>query len=146
MSVFLNPRFIVGLVIVGLLSFSHFFVYRAGKNYVRLEWKASVAQANVEARKMEQRRQAGVDEAVRSARSREAGIRVDAAGNAGLLGRVRDAYAARDLAQESRDAAVKRADTAEKLLLDGGRLLAEIGERCDRHVSDLKTLTEAWPK
>ena len=39
-----------------------------------------------------------------------------------------------------------RADTVGELLAACAAELVEVGERADRHASDVKTLTDAWPK
>lgn len=43
----LSPRFIVGIIVAGILATSHFTAYRSGKASVRSEWDAAaLAQAN----------------------------------------------------------------------------------------------------
>jgi hypothetical protein len=122
----LNPRALIALAIVGALSFSHFWVYRHGKAIVRAEWIASVAQANAEARQMEQRRQSAVDAAAKSAATRTARNRVDAGHAAGALRGLRDTIAARRMAEESAAACTVRAATLEQLLLESGDALQEM--------------------
>ena len=43
MLALLTPRFWIGLAIVGLLAFTHGFVYRAGRAAVRAQWDAEKA-------------------------------------------------------------------------------------------------------
>lgn len=142
----LNWRLWVVLGFLALLPILYMKGRIDGTRLADAKHAANQVAANIELRAIEKRRQDRADEAGRMARTREAGIRSAAAGNRGELDGLLDAFAARNLAEESRDAAAQRADAAEKLLVTSGRLLTDIAERCDRHVSDLQTLTEAWPK
>lgn len=49
-------------------------------------------------------------------------------------------------AAQSADASLAAATTATGLLNQCAAEYQALGERCDRHVNDIKTLTEAWPK
>ncbi|MBA3773843.1 MAG: hypothetical protein H0X13_15535 [Ramlibacter sp.] len=146
MMALLNWRVWLALALAGALAFSHFTAYRSGKSNVRNEWKAAVAAANTEARSLEQQRQRRADEAGRLAAAREAGLRADAARAGSAVGGLRGAIAARRLAEESRAAAIERADTAEKLLIESAAAHQELARAADGHASDVRTLIDAWPK
>lgn len=49
-------------------------------------------------------------------------------------------------ASASHSACLERATTATKLLNSCAGEYQSLGERADRHVNDIKTLTESWPK
>lgn len=53
MGILLNPRLWIAVAIVAVLSFTHTFVYRAGKATVRHEWDASNAEVARNNRKAE---------------------------------------------------------------------------------------------
>jgi hypothetical protein len=142
----LNPRVWIGLVIAAALIFSHFFVYRAGANNVRLEWKSATAAANAEASKMEALRRSRVDEGLRAAAPRQVRIRTESAGVGDAVVRLRDSIAARRLAEESAAAATQRANSLGVLLVESAGAYRELAETCDRHVSDLRLLLESWPR
>ena len=117
-----------------------------GKSAIKAEWSASVAQANIEARQMEQRRQSNVDQAARAAGARAAGIRADSARAGDALERLRGAVAAKHRADESAAAANHRADALGILLVESGEALREMALSCDRIVSDRQMLLDAWPR
>lgn len=103
------------------------------------------ARANEEARRMETLRQARVDESVAASVTRQAGIRADSARAGDAVSRLRDAIATRDVAEESASAATKRADTAEKLLIESSDAYRELARAADGHAGDVTTLLDAWP-
>lgn len=93
------------------------------------------------------RRQETVITAVSAGAVREVALRRDAAGaRTALVG----LHAAAD--QALRDAATTHAactNTAAALsdvLQQSAERYRDLGETCDRHVNDLRTLSEAWPK
>ena len=143
----LNPRFLIGLALVGALTFTHFFVYRAGKNNVRTEWTASVAKANAEARSLEQRRQDRANEAAVLATKRERSIVADAARVRIAADRLRDTLDAVERASaESSDAASKSV-AALRAVFDSCRAEYErMGREAAGHASDSLTYQQAWPK
>ena len=142
----LSPRLWLALGVAAALAFSHFTVYRAGKNHVRMEWAAATAVANQEAARLERARQSRVDDVVRLARTREDGLRADSVRAGDALGRLRDSINARRMAEESAAAATQRANRLGELLAESGEALREMASRCDRHVNDVRTLMDAWPK
>jgi hypothetical protein len=146
-SLLLNIRVLIALAVVAALGFSHFTVYRAGKNDVRKEWLAATAAANIEANRMERARQRGVDEAL-AAQSRR---------NAGLAGDIRTARANVDslrgtldaterMAASSHSAATLAVATYRNVFEQCVREYQALGEIADRHSSDAVTLRDAWPK
>jgi len=144
-SLLLNPRVLLALVLAGALAFSHFVCYRQGKQHVRQEWQASVAAANEESRRLEQQRQRRADESERMAADRDKVLRADAARAGDAVGRLRDAIAARNRADESAAAAAERAATYGQLLGEGAAAYRELAATCDRHVNDVRLLLESWP-
>lgn len=146
MTLLLNWRVWVALALTAVLGFTHFTAYRKGKNDVRTEWLASVAAANDDARKLEQRRQDRADEAQKLAAARDARIRADAVSarreSDGLRG---DLDAAQQYAKESRAAAERVASIATDLL---GRCTASylaVAEAAQRADSEARELRQGWP-
>lgn len=147
MSLLLNPRVLIALALAGLLAFSHFTVYRKGKANVRMEWAAATAEANSEARKLEQQRQRRADDAQALRTAREARIVSDAATARVAVGGLRDALnTANRSRDESASAAAQRAITTGQLLIESVEAHRELAATCDRHVNDLRMLLEAWPR
>jgi len=91
--------------------------------------------------------QTRVIQAQRSATQRAAVLAGAANASRMELVSLRDASASamRD-ADASHDASLAAAATANQLLNRCGAEYQELGAIADRHVSDIKTLTEAWPK
>lgn len=82
--------------------------------------------------------------ATNQARVREVALRADADRSRAALGGLRDAASnALSSARSSHDACLVRAATAAKLLQQCAGAYQELGERADRHVSDIKTLIDA---
>ena len=92
--------------------------------------------------------QTKVTEAQNDARKREITLRADADGARGELDGLRiEIDAARDqLATASRDAAAQRAVAVGAVLQDCSRRYSGLAEKADRHVNDIRTLTDSWPK
>lgn len=146
MFALLNWRVLLLAALVCLLSFTHFSAYRAGKANVRAEWGASVAAANVEAFKKSERLQRNVDVAATAATARQVGIRIDSARAGDAVIGLRNAIAAKRAADDSAAAANKRADAYGELFIESVSAYRELAQACDRHVSDVRLLLEAWPK
>jgi hypothetical protein len=146
MFALLNPRLWILAAIVAALAFSHFTVYRKGKANVRMEWQAATAAANIEAFKASERRQRAVDDAAKSATARQAGIRADSARAGDAVVRLRDAIAAKRNSDQSAAAANQRADTLGDLFIESVSAYRELAQTCDRHVSDVRLLLDAWPR
>lgn len=147
MFALLSPRLWIAAALVAALAFSHFAAFRKGKANVRLEWTASVAAANEEARRMEQARQSRVDEAGRAAATRETRLRADIAGAArerdGLRG---DLDAIQRASADSIAAANNAVRTLGDVLEQCSREYLSVAEAADRATSEVKQLREAWPQ
>lgn len=143
----LNPRVIAVLVILAALAASHIFAYRKGSLHVRNEWAVATANANSEARRLEQARQRRADEAGVLAQARQARNLADAVRAADSSSGLRDELnAARLRSAQSLAAANQRADTLGELFLEGVEAYRELAKTCDRHLSDVRLLLDGWPK
>lgn len=93
------------------------------------------------------RQSEAVLQAQSNAASRARGLRDDAAGSRNALVSLSDA-----VDDAMRAAAASKAACTERITAFGDVLKTSadeyrgLAETCDRHVSDIKTLTEAWPK
>lgn len=85
--------------------------------------------------------------AQRAATAREVALRRDRDSANSQLERLRDALRS-DMPGTSStgDACPVRADPARELFIACTEALVEMGGRADRHASDVKTLTDGWPK
>lgn len=147
MSLLLNWRVWVALALAAVLAFTHLTAYRKGKNDVRTEWLASVAEANAEAARLERARQSRADEAARTAAAHEAALRTSvAAARRDADGLRNDLDAANEYAKKSRDAAERTARVATGLLGECSRLLIEDAEAASRADGYARELMQAWPK
>ena len=110
----------------------------------------SIALSDSKAEAMEQSAELNrlVTKATNEARKREDVLRASAAAaRAESVGLRDDAAGLRhQLDQLSRDAAIERATAIGGVLAQCGERYQVLAQRCDRHVSDLRTLTDAWPK
>ena len=96
---------------------------------------------------MEQKRSSNVIDAQSAARKRETGLRTDAAAASDELERLRSQSTAALLAAStSLDACNSLGNTHSELLLNCSKQYAAMASEADQWVSDVKTLTEAWPK
>lgn len=88
-----------------------------------------------------------VTEATNAARNREVALRAAADSARVQSDGLRDDLLTlrRGLADASREAAVERAAALGAVLGQCAARHQVLSERCDRHVSDLRTLIEAWP-
>jgi hypothetical protein len=147
MTLLLNWRVWVALFLAGLLAVSHLTVYRWGKKNVRTEWLASVAEANADARKLEQQRQRRAADAQALSTTREARIVSDAAAARVAAGGLRgDLDALQRASAQSLDAATKSVAALSSVFADCSRRYQELAEIADKHASDTLTLEQAWPK
>lgn len=89
-----------------------------------------------------------VTEAQNEARKRETNLRAAAAAAADQLDGLRvDLDATRDqLAGATREAAIERSVAVGAVLQECGRRYTGLAAKADRHVSDIRTLIDAWPK
>lgn len=155
MTIFLNWRFWAAVALAVGLAFTHFTAYRSGKAVVRAEWTTEklkqteqLAAFNAESRRIEQRRQSLVTEALNAAKKRE----------------ILAAAAARDLRTEldglRDDLASARAQlsiASVTSLRQRITALDTVFEQCARRVeglagdaqgiaSDTRLILDAWPK
>ena len=146
---FLDPRmWLAAFLALSLTGFGCYFKGRHDANQSRtLIERAAVAQADSEARKMEQLRQRGVDESLKSAASRErrllavvADVRAQSDGLRGDL----------DAVQRASGESLASADNALRTVSDlfGSCVAAysSVAESADRATSEAVTLRQAWPK
>lgn len=78
---------------------------------------------------------------------RERRLRADAASSRDAVGRLSHAAdEALSRAQATHAACLVTAAAASELLITVSTERRELAEKADRHVNDLKTLTDAWPK
>jgi hypothetical protein len=133
-------------IITSALAFSHFTVYRKGKNDVRIEWAASVARANKETRRLENARQSRVDDVVRLSAARTNDDRRRAGAVDDVAGRMRDTLDnVERAAKTSGDAAAK---AAAALGADLRSCLAEyrqLGKDAAGFAADSLMYQEGWP-
>lgn len=93
------------------------------------------------------RRQEKVIEAVNDSAVREIALRRESAGARTALVSLSHAaeQALRDAAT-SHEACINRASAFNDVLQQSTERYRSLGETCDRHASDVKTLIEAWPR
>ena len=96
---------------------------------------------------MDSKRTAGLAAAQNNAVTRSVALRAAASASRTERDGLRDQTDAALLgASASHAACLERATTASAVLNQCAAAYQDLGERADRHVSDLQTLTEAWPK
>jgi len=103
--------------------------------------------AEQELSRMEQKRSAGVIAAQNDARQREIKLRADAVAAVTAADKLRTAIA--NLVQRNDtggDASPDGAATQAVVLSECVGELQSLAEKADRHVSDLKTVSAAWPR
>lgn len=110
--------------------------------------RVAIANANTEAANRAAALQSQVVKAQNESIKREAALRAAAdSARSESVGLRDDAQALRDqLASVTRDAAVDRAAAIANVLSQCAAKHQVLAERCDRHVNDLRTLIEAWPR
>jgi hypothetical protein len=145
----LDPRlWLAALVLVGAASGVSYFKGRSdGKTICEAKHAQAVTAANVEARKIETRRQAMVDEAGRVAAARESRLRADSRRAAGESAGLRDDLrSARDYAAQSRAAAERVANVATELLGRCTESYLGVAEAAQRADSEARELRQGWPR
>jgi hypothetical protein len=155
MFALLSPRMLAALVIAAVLSFTHFFAYRTGKNTVRVQWdKAALeqTQALVDAEKAsrarEQALQTKLNEAVNAANKRTQIAKADAAAASRVAGSLRDdlATARRNLSSAAADAVRQYASTLSDVFGECTAEVERLASEAQSHAIDSLTLQQAWPK
>jgi hypothetical protein len=137
----------VTLALVAALAFSHFTVYRWGKNEIRKEWLAATAAANVDSRKLEQQRQRRADEAQSIAAGRSASL----ARAVRLAGDSADSLydtldATERMAAQSHDAATKAVSALRAVSESCTAEYRAVGQEAQGHANDSLMYQEAWPR
>lgn len=155
MTALLNWRVWAAIALAAGLAFTHFTAYRSGKAVVRAEWTAEklkqteqLAAFNAESRRIEQRRQSLVTEALNAAKKREIKIAADAGRARAESEWLRSDIAAirADLPRLARDAVNRYADAASVVFDQCQREYQDMAANADRFASDRQTLMDAWPK
>jgi hypothetical protein len=146
-----NPLILSALIAAVLSAGSAYQVqeWRYGaKEKTRVEQESAQAlAAQRELRLLESRRTSAVVASQNAAAGRMSGLRRDADGVRAALVSLSDATAqALREARTSHDACIVRADALGDVLAQCGVRHQALAETCDRHVSDIKTLIDAWPK
>ena len=148
------------LVVIGALLAAVLFQQvrvsnaRAGADRARTEfanYKTAQAEAAAKAteanRQIEAQRQKQAQEAIDASKKREAALRSDAAASRGALDRLRNAVrSASGGVPGSASNPIGGPATPAELLLECGAEAQRLAEAADQHASDVKTLTDAWPK
>lgn len=147
----INPLLIVALVsamLAGSTAWGVAWKIQSGRMaQLEKEYAEKALDEAKELRLLENRRAAGLAEAQNAAARRDAGLRADAANARAGADSLRDT--ARALVAEARtghEACVVRATALSSVLSKCSVSYQELADRADRHVSDIITLTEAWPK
>lgn len=119
-----------------------------GRQEVRAEYADKLAEAKEAARKREAELTTQRDEAVSYANERDQTIRTVAAGGAAASVGLRDTLAGIRNSVPSATVETLRQSTATlaTVLGDCQARYRELAEKADRHASDSKTLSDAWPK
>lgn len=154
MLALMSPKLWLAVLLAAVLAFSHFTVYRAGRAAVRIQWDAQKlvdaesARKAIEAnRAIEAQRQKQTQEAIDESKKREVVLRADADGARSALQRLRNAVRTASGPVPSNTAnPVSGPATAPELLADCAAKYQSMGELADQHSSDVRTLTDAWPK
>lgn len=158
MIAFLNlvPRWVWMALVAALAATSCKLTVDLGSVKLELEkskvavaqMETAIAQANTEAALKTAALQSAVTKAQNDARTREIDLRASAAAAAsesdGLRADVENLR--HQLAGATHDAAVERATAIGGVLSQCAARHQELAQRCDRHVNDVRTLIEAWPK
>lgn len=155
MMALLNWRvwFVMGLVasfaLIGAGS------YRAGKRNVQAKWNAekvvqvkAAADAEVENRRIESKRQTGVIDAQNAQVKRTAVLQADAASSRATVDSLRDTIRTTTASLPSRSASAtsEYAAASSQLLTECSANYAEVARQADGHASDSLMLQQAWPK
>lgn len=148
-----KTRLVAGTLMVSLFASMGFKIYFQKNEIDDLElanktMAISIAAANIAAYETEKRLNDKVQEAKDEAKKRELAL-VDAANAArrDVDGLRKSAAKLRDqLDKVSKDAAIDRAVAVADVLGKCAERHQVLAKRCDGHVSDLRTIIDAWPK
>lgn len=142
---------LIGALAAGAIFGIHQFLEHErdiGRAEVRAEYATKLAEAKEAARKREAELTTQRDEAVSHANERDQTIRTVAAGGAAASLGLRDTLAGIRNGVPSAAVETLRQSTATlaTVLGDCQARYRELAEKADRHASDSKTLSDAWPK
>lgn len=113
----------------------------------RATQSALLAEAHAHARRETQRLQEAKDKALKAAALRQSALARDLAANRDALRMLSGAADSTiRAAQHSHGACLAAAATQGDVLNQCSARLVDVGEAADRHVSDIQTLIESWPK
>ena len=157
MTALLNPKVWIALAIAAALTFTGFFLYRAGKATVRADWNAqkaadaqAVIEANNENQRIANRWNANVIGALNAQTTRNQRLEADAgsasAERGRLLDAIRRATSKRDLPGPAPAAGPEPANPIRDVLESCTAEVQELARAADGHASDAQALSEAWPK
>jgi len=157
MALLLNWRVWVAIALAGVLAFSHFFVYRAGKAAVRADFDAYRLSVSETTRKLQAANERIATEqrdqqlkAQNDAKLREAGLRTDAGNALAELDRLRNALRVATRRDPVPGAPAAPADqsaaTQTVVFLECAAAFAKLAGEADGHASDVQTLEESWPR
>ncbi len=139
-------RAAIALIFLLVLAASHWKAYTVGQNEIRLEWsEAQIADARAEAERVRQWNEQINKELADAAQREQKNRRDAAASRAALLGLSHAADEALRAAADSHQACLAGAIASADVLKQCGSEYRGLAETCDRHVNDLKTLSNSWP-
>jgi hypothetical protein len=145
----LDPRlWLAALVLVGAASGVSYLKGRSdGKTICEAKHAQAVTAANVEARKIESRRQAMVDEGARTRAAAETRLRSDLASARSLRDGLLDVLnATQRYAEESHAAATRATAALDSVFRDCTRAYLDMAEAAQRHADDAVMLRDGWPR
>ncbi len=155
MTALLNWRVWAAIALAAGLAFTHFTAYRSGKAVVRAEWTAEklkqteqLAAFNAESRRIEQRRQSLVTEALNAAKKREITAALDADRLRVERWSLRDDLdAARAQLSSASVASLRQRITAlDSVFEQCTAELEGVAGNAQGLASDLRLILDAWPK
>jgi len=151
----LNWRVWAAIALAAGLAFTHFTAYRSGKAVVRAEWTAEklkqteqLAAFNAESRRIEQRRQSLVTEALNAAKKREIAASLDADRLRVERWSLRDDLAAARSQLSSASAASlrQRITALDSVFEQCTTELEGVAGNAQGLASDLRLMLDAWPR
>lgn len=155
MIALINPRIWIAMALVAILSFTHFYVYRAGKANMRASWNAAIvvqqqnlAIAEKASRDREQALQHQKDEAVNAAAKRTQQAEVALAASRRTANSLRDDLAAAraELPRASIESLRARVTALTDVFGECTTEITELAGQADRISVERDTLINAWPK
>lgn len=147
----MNPQLIVALIIVAVSAGTTWRIQSWYYNAKEADRDRQNYEINLESERLARRAESGnatrTITALNAANARAAARSRDADSSRAALNSV--SYAAGEAlrtAQRSHDACLATAAATSELLVAVSTERRELAEKADGHVSDIKTLTDSWPK